>query len=364
MIRCAASVALVGAMTVGVAASPLGATQDMPTETALAKVNVVRYGGADRFETSVLTTKAFSDFKGGEIPEVTMVSGFKWHDAVVAAPFDTPVLLTRRNAVPKSTMDYLKRVGSPFVMLISTNAVSPDVDEQLAEAGMEIFRIDGTDQFRTSVAVAEQFGFVGQYRGKRTVIVASGQVFADALVAGRLAASEKLPILLNPPHYLHSTVKKFLESDNVDQVLLLGGTTALSEDVQDSIDGLGIDVHRLAGDSRFETAVEVARFTGLRSCPIGGGSLAVGLSRAWVPFDALSAAPMLARYGAPLLLTAPNELPETTMAYLDEARATQAKCGDDPLMLIVIGGNAAVSQDAIDAYLQRGGEVIVTGDSS
>ncbi|WP_420623142.1 cell wall-binding repeat-containing protein [Candidatus Poriferisodalis sp.] len=352
-------------MTVGVAAFPLGATEDTPVETALAKVNVVRYGGADRFETSVLTTKAFSDFKGDAIDSVMMVSGFKWHDAVVTAPFDTPVLLTRRNTVPPKTMEYLRRFTSPsvrypLVRLISTNAISTAVDDQLAEAGMEVSRIDGTDQFLTSVAVAERLGGLSQFRGVRTVILASGEVFADVPVVGQLAARENLPILLNPPHALHSKIREFLSSHDVEQVILMGGTAALSQDVEDSIRKLDIRTLRVAGESRFETAVEVARITGLGSCHLGGRSLAVGLSRAWVPYDAFSATPMLARYGAPLLLTAPDELPAATMAYLDEARAAQAKCGDDPLMLIVIGGNAAVSQEAIDAYLQRGDEVVTT----
>ena len=236
------------------------------------------------------------------------------------------------------------------------------VDEQLADAGMEVFRVDGGDQFRTSVTVAEYRGGEPQFRSVRSVIMASGQVFADALIVGHLSAHLHLPILLNPPDALHSNIREFLTSKDVEQVILVGGSAALSEDVEDSIRKLGIRTLRLAGETRFETAVEVARITGLGSCRIGVRSLAVGLSRAWVPYDAFSAAPMLARYGAPLLFTAPEELPEATMAYLDEARAAQAKCGGEPLMLIVIGGNAAVSQEAIDAYLQRSEEVVTTDE--
>lgn len=345
------------AIVLAVATVPVGASDHEPVDTALAKVQVVRYGGADRFETSVLTTKAFTDFKGDHIEDVTMVSGYKWHDAVVAAAIDSPVILTRRHAVPARTMEFLQRFPSPFVTLISTQTISPTVDRQLSDVGMDVFRIDGTDQFRTSVAVAEHSGFVDS-PSRRTVIVASGQVFADALVAGQLANRENLPILLTPPNSLHSTVRQYLTSKDVEQVILMGGTAALSADVEASIKKLNIRVVRIAGETRFDTAVEVARFSGVWSCPTGGGSLAVGLSRAWVPFDAFSAAPMLARYGAPLLLTAPDELPAVTMAYLDEVRAAQAQCGDEPLMLLVIGGEAAVSQSAIDAYLQRGEEIV------
>lgn len=351
--RCVAAVAVVGAMALGVAASPLGATEGSSEESPLAEVTVVRFGGADRFETSVLTTKAFTDFKGDHLEQVMIVSGYKWQDAVVAAPFDSPVLLTRRHEVPAATMDFLRRFDAPWPTVISTKAIAPAVDQQLRDAGLDVHRVEGSDQFRTSVAVADFFGTVGQYKGRRTVILASGQVFADALVAGQLSARENLPILLTPPNSLHSTVRELLISDDVQQVIIMGGAAAVSERVEESIEKLGIDVLRFAGKTRFETAVHTAHVTRPVRCWRDGEGIAVGLTRAWVPYDAFSAAPMLARYGAPLLLTNRDELPQATVDYLDEVRAAQAKCGDAPVKLIVIGGEAAVSQAAIDAYLQR-----------
>ena len=351
--RCVAAAVLVGAMALGFAATPLAAAQDPSEGPRLADVMVVRYGGADRFETSVLTTKAFTDFKGDHLEQVMIVSGYKWQDAVIAAPFDSPVLLTRRHAVPAATMDFLRRFEAPWPTIISTNAISPAVDQQLKDAGLDVFRVEGSDQFRTSVAVANHYGFGGQYRGRRAVILASGQVFADALIAGQLSARLNLPILLTPPTSLHSSVREHLISENVRRVIIMGGTSAVSERVEESIEQLGIDVLRFAGETRFETAVHTAHATRPIQCWRDGEGIAVGLTRAWVPYDAFSAAPMLARYGAPLLLTHPDELPAATMDYLDEVRAAQAKCDDAPVKLIVIGGEAAVSQSAIDSYLQR-----------
>lgn len=351
--RCVAAAVLMGAMALGVAATPLGAAEDPPEQSRLADVMVVRYGGADRFETSVLTTRAFTDFKGDHLEQVMIVSGYKWQDAVIAAPFDSPVLLTRRHAVPAATMDFLRRFEAPWPTIISTNAISTDVDQQLKDAGLDVFRVEGSDQYRTSVAVADLLGGEPQFDSLRSVIIASGQVFADALVAGQFAARTNLQILLTPPDSLHSTVRNHLTSKGIEQAILMGGTAALSERVEESIEDLGIKVVRFAGETRFETAVHTARVTTPLQCWRDGEGIAIGLTRAWVPYDAFSAAPMLARYAAPLLLTHPDELPTATTDYLDEARATQAKCDDAPVKLIVIGGEAAVSQSAIDAYLQR-----------
>lgn len=346
------------ALALAATTAPLGATDEGAEETALAEIEVVRFGGADRFETSVLTTMAFTVFKGDHLEQVMIVSGYKWQDAVIAAPFDSPVLLTRRHEVPAATMDYLEQFEAPWPTIISTKAIALAVDQQLMDAGLEVRRVEGSDQFRTSVAVADFFGFVGQYNGKRSVILASGQVFADALVAGQLSAREKLPILLTPPSSLHSTVREHLVSYDVQQVILMGGTSAVSEGVEESVEKLGIEVLRFAGETRFETAVHTARVTRPPKCWFRGESPAVGLTRAWVPYDAFSAAPMLARYGAPLLLTHPDELPAVTMDYLDEVRAVQATCSDAPVKLIVIGGEAAVSSSAIDAYLRRDRQAI------
>ena len=72
----------------------------------------------------------------------------------------------------------------------------------------------------------------------------------------------------------------------------------------------------------------------------------VGVARARVPFDSFSAAPLLARLCAPLLLTDPDRIPEETVGYLDAA---------DTVRLRVFGGDAAVSQAAIDDYLGTDG---------
>ena len=70
-----------------------------------------------------------------------------------------------------------------------------------------------------------------------------------------------------------------------------------------------------------------------------------------MPFDSFSAAPLLARLCAPLLLADPASIPSETTAYLDDARATFHASSTDKLAAYVFGGDAAVSRAAIDNYL-------------
>lgn len=74
-----------------------------------------------------------------------------------------------------------------------------------------------------------------------------------------------------------------------------------------------------------------------------------------MPFDSFSAGPLLARLCAPLLLTDPTKIPNATTAYLDTARRSAAAGGIEAIDLHVFGGDAAVAQAAVDAYLARGG---------
>ena len=274
-----------------------------------------------------------------------MVSGVHWTDAVVAASvagrFDAPVLMTPPDRLLGDALVWLSNVGVERVVVVSA-----DVTDDLELAGFDVERVSGNDQYRTGVAAAQRLGGAGDLaRFGPTAIIASGEVFADALVAGPLAARNRIPLLLTPKAGLHPDVAEYLTDADVKRVVLMGGTAALSADVQTGIEALGIIVDRMAGSTRFETATMFADY----AARYGDGCFSedeVGLARAFLPFDSFSAAPLLASLCAPAVLTDPAEIPDTTAEFLNEARS-----GKDRITLRVFGGNAAVSQDAIDAYL-------------
>lgn len=184
----------------------------------------------------------------------------------------------------------------------------------------------------------------------RTAVVANGRVFADALVAGAFAARGGHPVLLTKPEIFRRDVARYLTDGRVEHVVLMGGEAALHDVIEDDITALGIKVTRLAGASRYDTAVKTAEFiTGRYS----GGCFStrrIGLARAHVPFDSFSAAPLLARLCAPLLLADPDAVPRSTAAFLNDAlevRARTPRAAD----LHVFGGTAALSRTAINDYL-------------
>ena len=343
--------------------TPATAASAQSAGSELAEVEVERFGGADRYETSLRIAEAFAKGAGGTVEDVVMVSGRHWTDAVVAASFASrlgaPVLMTPPGELRDDALEFLERVGAEEVHIVAggvwpdTN-VSPQVFTELREAGITPFGTHGTDQYSVSVAIARWLGQAGSLsRTGGSAIIANGEVFADALVAGPLSYRSQVPVLLTPRDELHSEVADYLREADIAHVVLMGGTAAVSEDVESAIKGLGItNVDRMAGASRFETATKTAgyaadKFAADTDAPGCFGGATVGLARARIPFDSLGAAPLLAQRCAPLVLTDPAKVPTSTADYLDTVRSNAA--GD--VDLVVFGGNAAVSQDALGAYV-------------
>ncbi len=348
------------ALLAAAALVPVGVAE---ASQAPAGIDVSRYGGTDRYDTSLLVAEAVAAHAGGSLDTVVMVSGSNWTDAVVAAPLagslGTAVLATPPDELRTDAAEFLARSGVSTVQLIGANSdidgVGPSVVASLNELGIATIRTSHSDQYTTAALVALLIGAPGDMGDLgSTAVVASGEVFADALVAGAFAARGKHPVLLTPPEELHASAATYLRELKVEHVVLMGGTAALSTQVETSIEALGIRVTRLAGIDRFDTAVQAAKLvTGRYQGSSGQNCFTaqrVGLARARVPFDAFSAGPLLARICAPLLLTNPSAIPAATADHLDDSSVGVAEA-HQPLDVRVFGGEAAVSTAAISTYV-------------
>lgn len=356
LLAAAAAVLLAGAgLAFGLPAPVAAADQTEP----LAQVTVTRYGGPDRYATSLLVAEAVAADADGSVDSVVIVSGRSWTEAVVAASIagrlEAPVLMTPPSELRADAQQFLARVGASKAVLVATGADTDDrtidasVGGALEAAGLTVEWVGGADQYETGVEVARRAGTAGTLGDfGPTAIVASGEVFADALVAGPLSARGGHPVLLSPQAGLHPGVESYLSSAGIRHVVLMGGSAALSPAVESAIRDMGIAVSRMAGASRYDTATATAGFMAEQSAGTCFDGSPVGLARARVPFDSFSAAPLLARQCAPLVLTEPGEISGETATFLDAVRASD---GISDVRLTVFGGDAAVSQAAIDAWL-------------
>ncbi len=190
-------------------------------------------------------------------------------------------------------------------------------------------RIAGPSDADTAVAVAARFAS----GSADAVVVGRNDVFADALAGGPLAAVNHGPVLLTSP--LAASPGVVSEAARVlrpgGTVYLLGGPSALSPSVEAAFAAAGLQVQRVFGADRYDTAVEVARRVSL--LPPSDVLIVSGTNFA----DAMVAGPVAGRLSSPVLLASPTGLSQSTQAYLATVPTTPR---------VVIGGVAAVGQVA------------------
>ncbi len=322
-----------------------------PGPAAAQPATFERYAGQNRFETARLIAE--DTFDAAE--RVIIASAQDWPDALaggyLAGQLDAPLLLVARDAVPDPTLEALEALGAESVTLLGGEAaIRPAVAAQLEQAGYEVERRSGASRYETAAAIAAVGVEVGLWGGQRTAIVASGEGFADALVASALAFSEGFPILLTPGARLHPVVAEALSELDIERVLVPGGAAAVADGVVAAIEALEIEVVRVReeGGGRWETALALAD---LASTEFGYSREHLDFATGFDFADALSMGPHAGLLEAPLLLTpgTQSEPPAAVTNWL----ALHA-CDIDSAH--IGGGEAAVSSANAEALAAAAGD--------
>jgi len=173
-------------------------------------------------------------------------------------------------------------------------------------------RIFGATAIGTAIA-ASQASFPAS-GSANAVVLARDDFFSDALAGGPLAAAVGGPVLITESAEESASLDPAVEAEILrvlvpgGTVYLLGGTQALSPNLDTTLQGLGFKTVRLAGTDEYDTAILVAQQLGNPKTVFE----ATGLNFA----DALSAVPAAVMdHGAILLTDGSIQDPETA-SYL------------------------------------------------
>jgi putative cell wall-binding protein len=215
---------------------------------------------------------------------------------------------------------------------IAAIAISVPAKPAAATAAV-VDRYAGADRYATAAAIsAATFA-----PGVQVAFLATGADFPDSLAGGSPAGRLKAPILLAPRAELPAATRAELTRLAPRSIVILGGTTAVSSNVEAALRTLTSGtVQRIAGRDRFATAAAISARYFAAGAPVA--YVATGRS---FP-DALSAGAAAGRIGGPVLLVTRDGIPGAIRTELTRLRAKR---------IVVVGGTAVVS-DAVVAALR------------
>ncbi|WP_419923442.1 cell wall-binding repeat-containing protein [Candidatus Poriferisodalis sp.] len=336
---------------------------------AVTETGAERFGGRDRYETSAAIAEAYraeiaDNPDRAQTSAVIIVSGEDRHAAYampaagLASAFDAPILLTPTDELHAAAAGFMDAHDVDLALIVGgTEVVSAAVERAAAARARSVRRIGGGDAYVTSVAVAAEVGPIPGSAGEwglrgRTALLANGETVADALVAGPLAYHGSHPVLLTPAAALDGRVSQYLDHSDVEHLVIVGGTAAVSSAVESEVQAKGILITRLAGVDRYGTAAVLAREllgTGRPNRCFDGS--VIGLAVGEQAPDAISSSPLLGEQCAPLLLTRRGAVP----AALDDLLTGTELLGGPSgrLTVVVFGGTAAVSAPTVTAVRNR-----------
>ena len=274
--------------------------------------NPGRIDGPDRIETGINISKKYYD----KAKTVIVVRHDLFPDSmtssVLAKLKDAPILLNPTNKLDPRVATEIKRLGAEEVIIVGgPDSISEKVrgDLKVYDKDKDVERIAGVDRYGTSEMVARRV--VGITGKKYTGVVASGQVFPDALSVGTFASRDGYPILLVKKDMVPDQVERAIKDLEIRKTYIAGGTNTISKMTEAKLPSV---VERMAGRDRYETSVAIAKskFKDSRDAFIASGEEFA---------DALVISPVSGKYNRPTLLASRNKTSNALVKkYISDTR--------------------------------------------
>ncbi|MEG0250513.1 MAG: cell wall-binding repeat-containing protein [Peptostreptococcus sp.] len=203
-----------------------------------------RFAGSNRYETAGLIGEMVR--KNGNKNTVVLASGENLSDALsissLATQNDIPILLSQKDDLNKYTKELIAKWdpleviiagGMKSVSTIAEFDIKYGFDVGVERLSSEVYkgarvitRLYGKNRYESSAKIAKY-----QYPNATLGIYASGESFADSVLAGAYASSRELPILLVEKNRIDSSVKAYIRDSNMRRFTVIGGEDSISNEV-------------------------------------------------------------------------------------------------------------------------------------
>ena len=198
--------------------------------------------GLDRYETAAKIADKLGSYDNVVLvnAESTMSDGLS--ASGLAGKENGAILLTKKDSIPKVTMDRLKKVKKVYI-IGGENAISQKVYNEITKnvPNVKIERLGGKTRIETSELVAKK---LGNYNKAFVVNGFKGE--ADAMSASSVAAKNGAPILLT-----NGKTSTHVKKSGVEYYVI-GGDTVVDKSIATKY-----DAEVLAGKDRYATNKEV-----------------------------------------------------------------------------------------------------------
>ena len=245
-----AEIARLGATTVYINGGENSVAKSIAEALKKEGKSVHRFNGADRYETASLIGEKIRERGNKNVVEIA--SGETFPDALslssLAVKENAPILLSKKNELTIPT----KLALSTWKVNKATIAgqketISNDVEKMVKDGFLltynsinnkysgakDLRRIGGADRYETSALIAK-YAVPEASLGVYT----SGQIFADALVAGPYAGINKAPVLLVKRDSLPLSIANYTKSSKIKRAVVIGGTSTVYDSTFDMIKDL------------------------------------------------------------------------------------------------------------------------------
>ncbi len=325
------------------------------------------FAGTHRYNTSVALGERYAA-ESGSVSTVIIASGESQVDAVAAAGLagylDAPVLLTRGDRLPHNVARFIDRHNVVDVIVVGgTAAISDSVLTTIEGlgSGPDVERVSGANRYETAAAIGDFLGgpaptWCGSNQSAAILVNGSDAGRADAVAIGPLAYALGLPILLTSADGLHEAASTFLTDNEVERVVVVGGTSSVPDSIIDElIEDVGVvNSRRISGGSAAGTSVAIAQeMLNPNRCGdvLDTDADLVALVNRDATADGITAGPTMGQglgNGAVPILLVGDELPAEVMNYL--ASTAESRGGmKTHLNIVAVGGSAVVSQSVMSA---------------
>ena len=298
-----------------------GTVTPTPSTPAEQQKTTTRVAGADRINTAVEVSKKYYN-----TADTVIVANYEqFADSLSASALSkalkAPILLVKKDQLDSVVAQEIKRLGAKNVIVIGGEKSVDKTKDSLSQYNVRT--IAGANRYETSAKIAQE---VIKLTGTKKAVIASGEVFADALTVAPLANKNNMPILLVQQNNIPQEAKEVLKQ--IEEVIVVGGEKTISKEVEKQLP----NPTRIAGANRYETAKKIYEygFKDRKEVNIANGTNFA---------DSL----VIGSIDCPILLVEANEIPKATKQAFEESKFEKVN---------VFGGDNSVNESIVKELIK------------